>query len=201
VRAVGSVNTPVYGPDMSDRLTKSDWLAHGLRTLARDGPVALRVEPMAKKLKVSRGSFYWHFRDLKDFHAQLLRSWQERSTDQVIADVDAHAAPRDRLRYLMQGAFSGRRNLDDAVRSWAAADKAVAKVVAATDRKRTAHLEKMLIESGVEPKLAPHRAAFLYWAYVGYPLVPGGVAGGISDGASDGISDLAADDLSRLLQT
>jgi AcrR family transcriptional regulator len=182
---------------MSDRLTKSDWLAHGLRTLARDGPNALRIEPMAKKLKVSRGSFYWHFRDLKDFQVQLLRSWQELSTDQVIEDVDAQAPPRDRLKYLMQEAFSGRRNLDDAVRSWAAEDKAVAKVVAATDRKRTAHLEKMLIESGVEPKLAPHRAAFLYWAYVGYPLVQGAAAGGVSDG----VSDLAADDLSRLLQT
>jgi AcrR family transcriptional regulator len=178
---------------MSDRLTKSAWLAHGLRTLARDGPSALRVEPMAKKLKVSRGSFYWHFRDLKDFHAQVLRSWQERSTDQVIEDLDARAPPRDRLKYLMRQAFSGRRNLDDAVRSWAASDKAVAKVVAATDRKRMAHLEKMLVESGVEPALAPHRAAFLYWAYVGYPLVPGSAAGGVSD--------LAADDLSRLLQT
>jgi AcrR family transcriptional regulator len=182
---------------MGDRLAKSDWVAHGLRTLARDGPNALRVEPMAKKLKVSRGSFYWHFRDIKDFHAQVLTSWQERSTDQVIENLDVQVAPRDRLKYLMQQAFGGRRKLDDAVRSWAAEDKAVAKVLAVTDRKRIAHLEKMLLEAGVEPALAAHRAVFLYWAYVGYPQVQGSAGGGLSDC----LSDLAADDLSRLLQT
>ena len=73
---------------MSRRLGKLDWIKHGLVTLARDGPNALRVEAMAKKLRVSRGSFYWHFRDIKDFRSQLLRSWEDRSTDQVIQDLD-----------------------------------------------------------------------------------------------------------------
>ena len=54
---------------MSDRLTKSDWIDHGLRTLANDGPNALKVGPMATTLKVSRGSFYWHFRDIADFRS------------------------------------------------------------------------------------------------------------------------------------
>jgi AcrR family transcriptional regulator len=69
---------------MNNRLTKPDGLRHGLRTLANDGTNALKVGPMAAKLKVSRGSFYWHFRNIADFRSQLLRSWQERSTDQVI---------------------------------------------------------------------------------------------------------------------
>src|ERR1700731_1432717 len=67
------VNTPVYGGTMNDRLTKSDWIRHGLRTLAKDGPNALKVGPMSTKLKVSRGSFYWHFRDIADFRSQLLQ--------------------------------------------------------------------------------------------------------------------------------
>lgn len=178
---------------MSNRLTKSDWITHGLRTLASDGPNALRVESMSRRLKVSRGSFYWHFRDIKDFQSQLLRSWQERSTDQVIHDLDEHAAPPDRLEYLMRQAFSGRRNLDGAVRSWASEDKAVAKVVATTDFKRIAHIEKLLLDAGVDPKFAPHRAAFLYWAYVGHPLVPGSTFATLSS--------LATNDLSRLFQT
>src|ERR1700724_2716783 len=76
---LGGVNTPVYGASMNERLTKDDWITHGLRTLANDGANALKVGPMATKLKVSRGSFYWHFSDIADFRAQLLRSWQERS--------------------------------------------------------------------------------------------------------------------------
>ena len=73
---------------MDDRLTKSDWIDHGLRTLASDGANALKVGPMAATLKVSRGSFYWHFRDIADFRSQVLRSWQERMTDQVIQDIE-----------------------------------------------------------------------------------------------------------------
>ena len=52
---------------MTDRLTKSDWISHGLATLAKDGANALKVGPMADGLKVSRGSFYWHFRGHRRF--------------------------------------------------------------------------------------------------------------------------------------
>ena len=62
-RDLAGVNTPVYGRVMTDRLAKSDWIEHGLRTLANEGANALKVGPMAAKLEVSRGSFYWHFRD------------------------------------------------------------------------------------------------------------------------------------------
>ena len=47
---------------------------------------------MATALKVSRGSFYWHFRDIADFRSQILRSWQERTTDQVIRELEAAKA-------------------------------------------------------------------------------------------------------------
>jgi AcrR family transcriptional regulator len=58
---------------MSERLSKSDWIDHGLHTLTAQGPGALKVGPMAARLKVSRGSFYWHFRDIADFRDALLR--------------------------------------------------------------------------------------------------------------------------------
>src|SRR6478736_2286280 len=111
------VNTLVYGQVMSDRLTKSDWIEHGLRTLANGGANALKVGPMATKLKVSRGSFYWHFRDIADFRSQVLRSWQERMTDRVIRDLEAAKAEPDRLKHLMRRAFVTKRSLDRAIRS------------------------------------------------------------------------------------
>jgi AcrR family transcriptional regulator len=178
---------------MSERLTKQDWITHGLRTLAKEGPGALKVEPMATKLKVSRGSFYWHFRDIGDFRSQLLQSWQETSTDQVIRDLDRLAAGPDRLTSLMRQAFGGRRNLDGAIRSWAAEDKDVAAAVAAVDLKRITHLEKMLVDAGVKRQLARHRAAFLYCAYVGHPLIRGTQL--------SSFSSVAIDDISRLLQS
>ena len=156
---------------MTDRLSKADWIAHGLRTLARDGAGALKVGAMASALKVSRGSFYWHFRDVADFQAQLLQRWQEHSTDQVISALDARKGEPGLLRELMRSAFTSGRRLDRAVRSWAAEDRAVATIVASIDAKRVARIAGLLVEAGVAADHAMHRAAFLYWAFLGQAAV------------------------------
>ncbi len=187
---MAEVNTPVYGADMNDRLAKDDWLTHGLRTLAKDGANALKVGPMATKLKVSRGSFYWHFRDIADFRTQLLRSWQERSTEQVIRDLDARKAEPDRLRQFMKRAFAARRDLDRAVRSWAADDEEAARIVASVDARRVAYIAKMLVGAGVESRQALGRAAFLYWAYLGQPIVMDPRHSSIPESAIDDIGEL-----------
>jgi AcrR family transcriptional regulator len=124
---------------MDDRLTKSDWIEHGLRTLASDGANALKVGPMATKLKVSRGSFYWHFQDIGDFRSQVLRCWQERTTEQVIRDLETARAEPDRLKHLMRRAFVAKRGLERAIRSWATEDKNVAAIVAAVDPQGLLH--------------------------------------------------------------
>jgi AcrR family transcriptional regulator len=187
---LAAVNTPGYGADMNDRLAKDDWITHGLRTLAKDGANALKVGPMATKLKVSRGSFYWHFRGIADFRAQLLRSWQERSTDQVIRDLDARKAEPDRLKNFMKRAFAGKRDLDRAIRSWAAEDLDVARIVASADARRVAYIAKMLVAAGVESQRARGRAAFLYWAYLGQPIVMDPHHSSIPQSAIDDIVDL-----------
>jgi AcrR family transcriptional regulator len=189
---LAAVNTPVYGAAMNDRLTRDDWITHGLRTLANDGANALKVGPMATKLKVSRGSFYWHFRDIADFRSQILRSWQERSTDQVIRELDAAKAEPDRLKHLMKRAFAAKRNLDRAIRSWAAEDEDVAAVIAFVDARRIAYIAKMLVAAGVERQRALPRAAFMYWAYLGQVIV--------MDARHSSITALAMDDIGALFE-
>jgi len=177
---------------MNDRLTKSDWIRHGLKTLAKDGPNALQAGPLSTKLNVSRGSFYWHFRDLADFRSQLLRSWLEDSTDQVIRDLEARAGEPDRLKLLIRRAFGQKRNLDRAMRSWAAVDKEVARLVASVDDRRVAYIAKLLTQAGVEGERTHHRAAFLYWAYLGQVVVMAPRHASLSTSALDDISDLFA---------
>jgi len=156
---------------MHDRLTKADWIRRGLRTLASEGAGALKVGPMATKLKVSRGSFYWHFRDIADFRAQLLGGWQARTTERVIQDLEERAEP-DRLKHLLQRGFGGgRRSLDRAIRSWAAEDAEVAAAVAAVDARRVDYIAGLLTAAGVETQKALARATFLYWAYLGQAVV------------------------------
>lgn len=188
---VAAVNTLVYGRQaMTDRLAKSDWISHGLHTLAKDGANALKVGPMADGLKVSRGSFYWHFRDIADFRAQLLQAWQKQATDRVIEDPEARKDRPDRLKQLMRRAFIGKRSLDRAMRSWAAEDREVAVIVASVDARRVAYIAKMLAAAGVEGQKAQRRAAFVYWAYLGQPMVMEPRHASIAPAALDDIGGL-----------
>lgn len=171
------VNTSVYGQPMNDRLTKSDWIDHGLRTLAERGPNALKIGAMAEGLNVSRGSFYWHFRDIADFRTQLLEHWKDWTTRRVIRELEADLNEPDRLKSLLNRAFAGApqnsrsiRALDKAFRAWALDNDGVAVVVASVDADRVAYIARLLAEFGVESEKASHRAAFLYWAYLGQPI-------------------------------
>jgi len=174
---------------MKDRLTKTDWIDHGLRTLASDGPSALKVGPMSATLKVSRGSFYWHFRDIADFRSEILRSWQDRMTDQIIQEVAGKAEP-DRLKHLLRRGFAEKPRLDRAIRSWAAEDEDVARIVASVDASRVAYIEKLLLAAGVDSRWARPRAAFMYWAYLGQAIVMDPRLSSITAAALDDISDL-----------
>ncbi|TRD10921.1 TetR/AcrR family transcriptional regulator [Erythrobacter insulae] len=174
---------------MNDRLKKSHWIKHGLKTLASAGESALKVGTMSSQLNVSRGSFYWHFQDAADFRSQLLQSWQESTTTQVIQNL-AEKAERSRLKYLMRRAFVGDRSLDRAIRSWAMHDDEVAKVVEAVDTERVQYIAKLLAKAGVEDQLALDRAAFIYWAYLGQEIVVGSRHSSIRVSVLDEISEL-----------
>jgi AcrR family transcriptional regulator len=183
----------MYGVTMNKRLTKSDWISQGLQTLATEGASGLKVGPMSTKLKVSRGSFYWHFADLADFHAQLLQSWEESSTERVIQGLDAREGDPDRLRELVEQGLKGRRRLDRAMRSWAAQDSVAAAVVASVDARRIAGLAKLLAEAGVDTDRAAHRATFLYWAYLGQSA--------LTNASHSSLPATAVADIVRLFET
>ncbi len=182
----------MYGLAMSDRLTKSDWIKHGLRTLAHQGANALKVGPMAATLEVSRGSFYWHFRDIAEFRSALVQSWQEQTTDQVVEELAGHAEP-DRLKHLLRRAFADKRHLERAIRSWAAHNEEVAAIVAQVDSTRIAYIANLLAAAGVENERALHRAGFIYWAYLGQAIV--------MDPRHSSIAVLAIDDISDLFES
>lgn len=187
---LADVNTPVYGHMMTDHLTKWNWIDRGLRTLSEEGPNALKIAPMAATLKVSRGSFYWHFRDIADFRAQLLRGWQERATEQVIREIEADDTEPDRLKHLLRRAFVAKPLLDRAIRSWAAQDEIVAASVAEVDARRVGYIANLLIATGVESRLAADRAAFLYWAFLGQAVVMDPRHASIRASTIDDIGDL-----------
>ena len=155
---------------MTDQLSARDWLDQGLKALAARGFTALKAEPLAKAMGVSRGSFYWHFADVDAFHAAILGHWREVAAERVIANVEAASGDENPVTVLLRQAFGGRLALEKAVRTWAAHDPAARIAMQAMDRRRLSYVEKLLRASGLSSGIARARAQILYWAFVGYAL-------------------------------
>ena len=155
---------------MVDQLSAQDWLDTGLKALAESGFTALKADLLSKALKVSRGSFYWHFADLGAFHAALLAHWRDVGAERVIDDLETVPEGEDPLRRLLRRTFSGRLSLEKAVRSWATSDAQARAAVQAIDRRRLDYVEMLLRSAGVPPELAQARAQIVYWAFVGYAV-------------------------------
>src|SRR5215207_10197911 len=100
------------GIALADQLSAKDWLDQGLKTLAASGFTALKAEPLAKAMGVSRGSFYWHFADISAFHAAILKHWRDVAAEQIIANLEAVAEHDNPLPVLLRQAFGGRLTLE-----------------------------------------------------------------------------------------
>jgi AcrR family transcriptional regulator len=175
VEALAPVNTVVYGQvvagtSMVDQLSAKDWLDQGLRALARSGFTALKAEPLAKAMGVSRGSFYWHFADIGAYHAAILKHWREVAAEQIIANLEAASGDDNPLQLLLRRAFGTRPALENAVRTWATLDPAARSAVQAIDRRRLGYVENLLGASGLPADVARARAQILYWAFLGFAL-------------------------------
>jgi AcrR family transcriptional regulator len=153
------------------RLSKEDWLDHGLSVLSQSGPGGLKAEVLAKSLNVSRGSFYWHFKDIDEFHFELLAYWQQRATADIIALVEKERSPSLRLGVLMRIGMTGSNALERNVRSWAAQSIVASEAVVSVDEMRIEYLARLLRSAGVPRKQARARATFIYWAYAGRVMV------------------------------
>jgi AcrR family transcriptional regulator len=155
---------------MTRRLTARDWIAFGLATLAREGCDALKADVLARKLGVSRGSFYWHFADLGAFHARVIAQWKRVATEAIIADIERHESRDERLDALLRHAFGGGAAIEIRIRAWAETNPAAARALADIDRRRQGYVERLLVEAGVAPALAATRTQILYWTYLGAAL-------------------------------
>jgi AcrR family transcriptional regulator len=173
-RAGGCQYTDVWwsvaGNRMADQLSAKDWLDQGLRTLAESGFTALKAEPLAKAMGVSRGSFYWHFADIGAYHAAILTHWRDVAAEQIIADLEASSKDEKPLLLLLRRAFGSKPALENAIRTWATIDPSARNAVQATDRRRLLYLEKLFERSGLSPDTARSRAQIFYWAYLGFAI-------------------------------
>lgn len=152
---------------MGQRLVAQDWIDFGLSVLEREGFEALKAGQLSRELGVTRGSFYWHFTDLADYHSRLIEHWQDLATRSVIEEIERVESPRPRLAELLRRAFSNTSGLELRMRAWADKNAVAANALHAIDDQRTAYMARLLCSTGVEEAVADTRARLLYWSYIG----------------------------------
>ena len=136
-------------------LGRKDWIEAAIAMLAEDNVEALRVDTLAEKLGVTKGSFYWHFKGREDLLSAVLNEWRLRMTSEVQSLIfDRSGTPWERLERLLRIAISGRPDVpggpfEITLRDWARRDPKVAAVVRAVDEDRIAFAAQLYREAGL----------------------------------------------------
>ncbi len=128
------------------RTPRSSWIEEGLRALAAGGPDAVRIEPLAQALGVTKGGFYWHFDDRRALLEEMLDAWERAGVDEVIEQVEGGGGDaRAKLRRLSAIASASDQvlRIDLAVRDWSRRDKAIARRLRRIDNRRMDYMRSL----------------------------------------------------------
>lgn len=155
-----------------ETLSREAWLSAASKVLERRGISAVKIDALSRQLKVTRGSFYFHFKNLKDLHDALLESWRVRNCapfERLAGRTDLEAV--DLFSAVVHGwvdenPFSPA--LDLAIRDWSRTSRRLADEVARIDELRISLLHRSFRQMGYPQDECTVRARLTYFHQIGY---------------------------------
>lgn len=167
------VNTPPYGYNghmkkSAKQLTANDWLDHALQVLSKQGLAAVAVEPLAKSLGVTKGSFYWHFSNRQQLINDLLVFWENIELEYQQDFLKAELEPQPLFEQLLTLLIDDDTNKGVFLAVAGQPDKGEIKPFyqRAVER-RLDLLCEIFKRAGYKPKPARQQASQVYVAYLG----------------------------------
>jgi AcrR family transcriptional regulator len=159
------------GPTKKD-LTRQHWIEQGSKVLAQSGVEAVRVEPLAKQMGVTKGSFYWHFKNRADLLEAILQDWIATETNSIIEQVDENEGNAiAKLLILFELAIEDDGQVENAIRAWSTNDEKIAELLHQVDQRRINYTRDLFIEVGFTPFEALVRARMIYYFLIGESIV------------------------------
>jgi AcrR family transcriptional regulator len=162
--------------NMQDRsrppTSEEAWLTAAYDALTESGVEAVKIMPLAKKLGVSRTSFYWHFKDREALLEAIIRHWEDKNTGNLVARTQAYADTVFEAIFnlfdcwLDEALFDSR--LDLAIRNWARNDADLQIRLDQADARRETAMAQMLQRFGYAPETALVRARTMIYTQIGY---------------------------------
>jgi len=150
------------------RLSAEDWAQAALDQIAEQGVASVAVEPLARRLGVTKGSFYWHFPSREALLVAALERW-EKVEQEVFGSLEPIPDPRERLRALFRlVAHEAKSHIIYSELLKALDHPAVQPVIVRVSGRRLDYLTASFRQAGLSRTDAQHRARLLYAAYVGF---------------------------------
>ena len=149
-------------------LDRDAWLKKALDILFAHGISQVKIEVIARKLKLTKGSFYWHFRNRDDLLRSMVEWWRENQLRFISGLTHSHADPQGIIRAVITFTqHTEDSNHDIAMREFARFNKQAARAVAEVDQLRVSYLSEMFLAAGFDAIEASLRARTLYFYQVG----------------------------------
>ena len=152
------------------QLDRAAWIQAALDTLADEGVTGIRVEVLAKRLHVTKGSFYWHFKDRQDLLAGVLDTWKDGRIRDIVKQTRPEPGKEEAQIFHVIDVYSASRNkkgilIELAMREWARRDAQAAATVEEVDAWRLRCARELFLAIGQPLHEASTRSMLLY-AYV-----------------------------------
>ncbi|MFY0517710.1 TetR/AcrR family transcriptional regulator [Lysinibacillus sp. UGB7] len=147
------------------QLTREDWVKAGLQQLAEVGIHKVRIETLARSLKISKGSFYHYFRDHQDLLNSMIDYWEIHATKRIIHSMEQEDSS---LEQLLRISFSSNKKIEIGIYDWAKYNAHVAARLVEIEEQRIYCVAKLYQKKGIGDSQAVDRARLAYLTYVGW---------------------------------
>ena len=156
-------------------LTRENWIDFALQRLTEEGIDKVTITGLARELSVTKGSFYWHFKDRDDLLQAMLVRWEETGSKLVFGEVERVGGDAvRRLKHLSDiviRRYGDQLNLELALRDWGRKDLKIANILRQEDEKRIDYISGLFVEIYGDVKVAEAKAWLLFSLFVGEIII------------------------------
>ncbi|MGZ9719557.1 TetR/AcrR family transcriptional regulator [Rhizobium miluonense] len=158
--------------DSGWRGSQEGWLEAAYESLLESGVDSVKILPLAKKLNLSRTSFYWFFKDREELLAGLVARWRDKNTGGIVKQSEAYAETLAEAMFNVFDCWLDEKLFDSkfefAIRSWALQSAEILNEVQDADKVRLEALARMFMRFGNSEITADVRARTTYLVQIGY---------------------------------
>ncbi|NDV21863.1 TetR/AcrR family transcriptional regulator [Desulfovibrio sp. JC022] len=148
-----------------------DLLDAGLKLLETESVQQLTIDSLCRKLKVTKGSFYHHFKNRADFLERMLEYWVEGWTLASIEAADKGADAIERFNLIVENSHKLPSGTETSIRAWALCDPFAQKYIERVDSMRIEYLRSIFEEVSGDPERAVLLSKISYSMFLGVRMM------------------------------